>query len=236
MVHLFVPPSLRHFAPRRVLPSPSSRHTALEYDLVEALRPKLVVDLGAGDAVSFFTYCQSMDDHDIDGVCYAIDAWVDASRASSAATFEAVNAYGRRFYPGLYYVVKMAPYEARVHFAENSIDLLRVDGTRPEVIAGADVEAWYRRVRPGGVIAWHGASSESKLWPLLASRSAAVVFEAGQGLGLVLKAGGEPRGELLQLLFRDNRAAELAPFYAHVQEHLEYKRLVTIGLEQAGSR
>jgi hypothetical protein len=55
MVHLYVPPSLRRFVPRWVRPTQALRYVPLEYDLVEALQPELVVDLGTGDALSFFT-------------------------------------------------------------------------------------------------------------------------------------------------------------------------------------
>lgn len=201
---------------------------ALEYDLVEALRPKLVVDLGAGDATSFFTYCQSMHDHDVDGVCYAIDVWEGAEGKHPLAAFDAINDHGRKFYPGLYYLVKMVPHDARRHFAEESIDLLRVNGARPDVIAGADVEAWYRRVRPGGVIAWHGAGTEPKLWSLIASRCPNVTFRGAGALGVALKPGQEPHGELLRLLFQDDEGAALEHFYAHVHEHMEFKRLLEI--------
>jgi hypothetical protein len=226
MVHLYVPPSLRRFAPRRVLPGPALCYVPLEYDLVAALRPRLVVDLGAGNALSFFTYCQSMHEHDIDGICYAIDTWPADAQVEPQATFDAISDHGRKFYPGIYYLVKLAPWEARRHFEEETIDLLRIDGTRPDVIGGADVEAWYRRVRPGGVIAWYGAAGAPKLWSLLASRCPSVTLQEAGGLGLAHKPGGAPRGELLRLLFVENRVAELERFYAHVHAHHEQRRLV----------
>src|ERR1041385_1674635 len=217
MLHLYVPPSLRRFAPKRTVPGPGTRHVALEYDLVEGLRPTLVVDLGAGDAASFFAYCQSMIDHDIDGSCYAFDPWDDAPGTLPEATLDAVMAHGRAHYPGISYFVSMAPAHARRHFDEETIDLLRVDGTRPDVIAGADVEAWFRRVRPGGVIAWHGAAADPSLWSLVAARCRAVVCAAGRGgLGLARKDGPPSSAELLRLLFVDGEGADLERFYKHV--------------------
>jgi hypothetical protein len=227
MLHVFAPPSMRRFSPRRVLPGPGARHAALEYDLVEALRPTLVVDLGAGDASSFFAYCQSMVDHDIDGSCYAIDVWADVPGLHPDATLEAIRQHGRGNYPGIAYFVNAPPFEARRHFAEETIDLLRIDGTRPEVVAGADVEAWYRRVRPGGVIAWYGAQKERSLWSLLAPRCRTAVFSDGRGgLGLAMKDGPPPAADLVRLMFAEGEVADLERFYKHVHEHLELGRLL----------
>jgi hypothetical protein len=206
------------------------RHAGLEYDLVEALRPSLVVDLGAGDCASFFTYCQSMLEHDTDGSAYAIDTWEDPRATNPHSTFDAVSGYGRASYAGISYFVRMAPSDARRLFDENTIDLLRVDGTRPDVIAGADVEDWFRRVRPGGVIAWHGAAAEPALWSLVAFRSPSVVFAGGRGgLGLLRKGDSQATAELLRLLFVEDERRDLERFYEHVDEYLEFGRLLAVG-------
>jgi hypothetical protein len=224
-MHLFIPPSVRRFAPDRTLPGPGLRHAGLEYDLVEALRPELVVDLGTGDAMSFFAYCQSMIDHDVDGTCYAIDTWEESSTTHPQATFDAILAHGRARYPGISYFVRMPPIEGQRHFSENTIDLLRVDGTRPSVIAEADVEAWLRCVRAGGIIVWHGTEANPGAWSVLTAQCRAAVFSAGRGgLGLARKEGPEPTAELLRLLFVEDEAMDLERLYRHVHEHLEFGR------------
>lgn len=225
MLRLLVPPSLRRLSQPRVVPGSNSLHVGLEYDLVEALRPGLVVDLGTGDGTSFFACCQSMHDHGVDGLAYAIDAWTEPP-AHPEASLDAQRAHARARYAGFTYFVEMPPHQALRHFAEGSVDLLRLDGTRPDVIAGADVEAWYRRVRPGGVIAWHGAEAEGTLWPLVAGRCRSVVFTGGRGgLGLALKPGPASPPPFLELLLAHGELAGLEAFYAHVHAHHELLRL-----------
>jgi hypothetical protein len=210
------------------------RHVALEYDLAAALRPQLVVDLGAGDGASFFAFCQALVDHEIDGSCYAIDAWQESPEVHPEATFGAVSAYGRAHFPGISYFVRAPAAEARRHFDEGSIDLLRLDGTRPDVIAGADVEAWFRRVRPGGLILWHGAAADPALWSLVASRCRNAVFAEGRGgLGLARKEGPAPQEELLRLLFEEGEGPDLERFYKHVHEHLDFSRLLALATQPA---
>lgn len=231
MVHLFAPPSVRRFSPRRVVSGPGMRHVGLEYDLVAALRPSLVVDLGAGDGASFFAYCQSMLEHDVDGLCYAFDTWAESQEANDVASFESVSAHGRSSYAGFSYFVRLDPAGARRHFDAASIDLLRVDGTRPGFVDGDAAEDWLSAVKPGGVIAWHGADIEPSGWSRIASRCNHFVFPEGRhGLGLARKDGLEPAPGLLELLFVDGEGQELIPFYTHVYEHLELARLVALAL------
>jgi hypothetical protein len=228
VVRLFMPPSMRRFSPRRVVPGARMRHVALEYDLVEALQPGLVVDLGAGDCMSFFTTCQSMVENDVDGVCYAFDTWSEPTPSPEAA-FENVRDHGRSHYPGISYLVKMSPLEAERHFEDASIDLLRVDGARSDIVAALDIEQWFRRVTAGGIIVWHAANADSSPWSVVASRCATVLFSSTRGnLGLARKEGPPPRTELLRLLFAEGEGSSLARLYEHIHEHLEFGRLLSV--------
>ena len=226
-VRLFVPPSARRFSPRRVVPGPGMRHVAVEYDLVAALRPALIVDLGAGDCASFFAYCQSMVEHDVDGSCYAIDLWQD-----DGAAFDEVSGHGRGHYAGVSYFVRMPPADAIRHFDDETIDVLRIDATRSDGVVGDDLDAWFRKVRPGGVVVWHGAASNPDGWSWLAARCSAVTFSEGRGgLGLARKDGPPPTEELVRLLFHDGEGADVERFYKHVHEHLEFARLLAVALK-----
>ena len=105
MEHLYLPPSLRYLEPMRVVPSEPMAHTSFVYDLVEALRPELVVDVGAGAGVVFSIVCQSMRDHDIDGTAYAIDPWTDdEGKAEDDPTrWEVLNDFLRAYFRGVSY-------------------------------------------------------------------------------------------------------------------------------------
>lgn len=227
MPSVYMPPSLRHFEPRRVIPGPGSRHVALEYDLVEALRPQLVVDAGAGDAVPFFTYCQSMQDHDVDGSAYAIEDWDPSLETGHAeARFNAIEAHGRKYYPGIYYLMRMPPEPAFFHFGEGTIDLLRLDG--PRFQDPATLDSWTNRVKPGGVIVFAGAAHESAQagWARVAALGRSCLFSDGRGLGLC-KTNGGPDAELpdlLRLSLVEGQLSALETFYAHAREHHQMKR------------
>lgn len=229
MPSVYIPPSLRHFEPRRVIPGPGSRHIALEYDLVAATRPRLVVDAGAGDAVPFFTYCQSMKDHDVDGSAYAIEDWDPAAEpAHPEAALTAIEAHGRKFYPGIYYLMRIPPEPAFFHFGEGTIDLLRLDG--PRFGDPAVLEPWLGRVRPGGVIVFAGAAHPSAApgWARVAGVGQSCLFSDGRGLGLCLTPGGagEELPDLLRLALVEGQLPALESFYSHAREHHQLRRAV----------
>src|SRR5204863_484906 len=82
MERLYLPPSLRYLEPMRVVRGASLDHTSFAYDLVTALRPRLVVDVGTGAGMFMAVACQAMRDHDIDGLVHGIDPWSDDEGAA----------------------------------------------------------------------------------------------------------------------------------------------------------
>ena len=100
---IYFPPSMQHFEARRMVFSTWVDHMPFGYDIVEAVRPRNLVELGAYNGLSFFTFCQSMQEHDIDGVAYAIDCWEgdEHTDAYDDSIYEGVRDHAREHYRGL---------------------------------------------------------------------------------------------------------------------------------------
>ncbi|HVU02792.1 MAG TPA: class I SAM-dependent methyltransferase [Polyangiaceae bacterium] len=223
MTALFLPPSMRHFVPKRPGTSLSGRHLALEYDLVEALRPRLLVDVGAGDATSFFTLCQSMKEHDVDGSAYALDVWEQPEPADQGI-FGALSAYARQTYPGIHYLMRMPLAAGLRHFGEGTVDLVRLDAGRVATGEAGSVGDWAARVRPGGVLLLHGTAEPPADLP----EGTGVRFADAPGLLLHRRAGGSPpEAELLRLLFVEGEGPALERLYRHIRQHRELRVLLS---------
>ena len=220
---LYLPPSLRRFEPRWVVEGARIEFIELAYDLVHALRPRLVVDLGAGNATSFFTFCQAVHDYDIDGTCYAVDPLFpdEDDQVQSNASFDAINEHARKHYPGLAYLVPVKPSAARQSFGMGTIDLLRIDGTRSDLVSADELGDWIRRLSPGGVLLYYGIdhAGAAAAWRGIANEHESFDLEREPGLGVIRKAGGESRAELLELLFDDREQLDVRRFYDHIREH-----------------
>ena len=69
---IYFPPSLQRFEPRRMVFSTWVDHLPFAYDLVADLRPGVVVELGVYNGLSFFTFCQALIEHNVEGVALSL--------------------------------------------------------------------------------------------------------------------------------------------------------------------
>ena len=208
---IYLPPSLRGFEPKRMVFSTWVDHLPFAYDLVETIRPKLVVELGAYNGLSFFAFCQSMLENNIDGVAYAVDCWEGDKHtdAYDDSIYKDVQNHAREHYRGFTYLLKMFFNEALQHFDDDSIDLLHIDGLHTYDAVKEDFTNWYPKVKPGGIILFHDVMAKIKdfgVWKyfeeLEGQHDEVFKFYHGFGLGAIRKPGGDREpNQLLDIMF-----------------------------------
>lgn len=239
MTQIFYPPSIHSFEPRHVAFSAWIDHVPFGYDLVAGLRPRRLVELGTSTGMSYFGFCQAMKEHQIDGICHAVDTWEGDAHtgAYDDSVFNLVNAHNRANYHGFSYLLRMRFEEALTHFDDDSIDLLHIDGLHTYEAVKQDFDTWYPKVRPGGIILFHDIQSRMKdfgVWKywqdLEGQYDETFGFDHGFGLGVLRKPGGDRSHdcELVQLLFAADpeTRTRLRKFYVHASKHLNNERLV----------
>jgi hypothetical protein len=210
-------------------------HLPFAYDLVHDLRPRIIVELGTQGGMSYFTFCQAVRDHGLDGRCYAIDTWEgDAhSGAYEDSVYQKVREYNDVHYKDFSELLRMR-FEVAVHqFRDESIDLLHIDGFHTYEAVRADFESWYPKVAPGGVVLFHDIAARLfdfgawRYWSELTRTHRTFTFRHGFGLG-VLRKPGPPAEDppLVGLLFSTDRATQnnLRTFYVHAAKHWDLLR------------
>lgn len=239
MAIVYTPPSIRHFEPLHIVFSTWIDHLPFGYDLVTALRPRVLVELGTHKGLSYFTFCQAIKENQIDGLCYAVDTFEGDQHTDKydEAVFNAVNDHNRQNYHGFSYLMRMLFNDALRHFNDDSIDLVHIDGFHTYEAVSEDFTNWYPKVKPGGLMLFHDVQARLqdfgawKFWDELRAQHESFTFNHGFGLGVLRKPGGD-RGndaDLLKLLFADRSeeaAAALRAFYVHASKHLENNRKV----------
>ena len=217
-MQVYLPPSLRHFDKNFKILSSWIDHVPFGYDLVESLRPEITVELGTHEGLSFYTFCQSIIDHHIDGVCYAVDTWEGEQHAGKYddSVFLKVRDFCRENYPGCSYLMRMYFEEAKNHFDSETVDLIHIDGLHTYDAARQDYEAWYPKLKKGGVMLFHDITARRddfgvwRLWSELEANDDVDTFhfKHGYGLGVVRKRGVElsQKSCLLNIMF--NGSAE----------------------------
>lgn len=218
---IYVSPAMRRLAIRRMSGGPWTSHIPFAYDLVAALKPRLVVDIGASPDLSCFAFCQSIQEHELDALCYTVGDW-------DGPALDDISAYNRRLYVGFSYLMQMPLHQALGHFSDESIGLLHFDCVGR--IEGSEdfFESWYSKLRPGGVFLIHGTavpgSDGASVWRDRAAYGG-FGFEHGRGLGVIRKP--DPNGQLapglMQLLFGEDEADrnQLSSLYAHIAQYHE---------------
>lgn len=233
---IYFPPSLQGFEPKRMVFSTWVDHLPFAYDLVAALKPSLLVELGVYNGLSFFTFCQSMVDHDIEGVAYGVDCWEgdEHTDAYDDSIYDDCNEHAREHYRGMTYLLRMFFNEALQHFNDESVDLLHIDGLHTYEAVKEDFTNWYPKVRPGGIVLFHDVMARIKdfgAWKyfeeLEQEHEDIFKFNHGFGLGVLRKPGGEPTNEpIFDLLFSKDEETRkrLRQFYVHAGHFLESRR------------
>jgi predicted O-methyltransferase YrrM len=157
MTRIYLPPSIRGFEPRHVVFSTWMDHQPFGYDLVAAVRPKLLVELGTHRGLSFFTFCQAMKESGADGLCYGVDTFEGDAHTGAYGdeVFREVEAHAREHYPGFAYLLRTTFERAAGQFCEESLDLLHIDGLHTYAAVSADFATWFPKVRPGGIVLFH---------------------------------------------------------------------------------
>jgi hypothetical protein len=210
-------------------------HMAFAYDLVECLRPSVVVELGTYNGLSFFTFCQSMKENNIEGMCYAVDTWEGDTHTGGYdnSIVNDVRAHAREHYRGFTYLLQMLFNEAVQHFDDESIDLLHIDGLHTYEAVKEDFETWYPKVSPGGIILFHDIEARMKdygvwkFWAELTEEHETFHFHHGFGLGVLRKPGGQRESQqLFDLMFhsRPGEQQKLRQMYVMASHYLDSRR------------
>ncbi len=230
---IYFPPSLQRFEPKRMVFSTWVDHLCFAYDLIETLRPKITVELGVYNGLSFFTFCQSMVENDVEGVAYGIDCWEGDEHTDSYddSIYQDVAEHARAHYRGMTYLLRMFFNEALQHFEPDSIDLLHIDGLHTYEAVQEDFNNWYPKVKPGGIVLFHDVMARIKdfgAWKffeeLEAEHDEIFRFNHGFGLGVLRKPGGERQpSQLMDLMFSGDPDIErrLRQLYVHAGLFIE---------------
>lgn len=183
------------FSPRS-LQSPNAwvGHLPFAAWVIQEVSPKIFVELGTHSGNSFFSFCQSVVEAGISTKCYAVDIWQGDEHAGqyNEEIFAEVNAHHQEHYAGFSRLLRMTFDDAVTYFADESIDLLHIDGLHTYEAVRHDFETWLPKLAPGAVVMFHDTNVRErnfgvwKLWEELQARYPNnLEFVHSHGLGVV---------------------------------------------------
>lgn len=214
-VHPFWLSAASYWTPPRIVTSAWLEHAPFAYWLVDALRPRRVIELGTHFGFSFFVICEAAKRLGLPTEVYALDSWEGDHQAGfyDDQVFESVVETVTADYPDQGHTVRGYFGDSRPKFADDSVDLLHIDGRHRYEDVRQDFETWRSTVRDGGAILFHDTEERGgdfgvwRLWAELRDQNPSFSFTHGHGLGII--GVGEVPDPVTALFDADRRETDI---------------------------
>lgn len=183
----FIPNSLE-------IPNAWVGHLPFAAWVIQEVSPRIFVELGTHSGNSFFSFCQSVSENGLTTKCFAVDTWQGDEHAGHYGdeVFSKVSAHHQAHYDGFSRLLRMTFDEAVTYFADESIELLHIDGLHTYEAVKHDFETWLPKLAAGAIVIFHDTNVRErhfgvwKLWEELQVRYPKnLEFLHSNGLGIL---------------------------------------------------
>ncbi len=188
-------------------------HVAFAHWLVQAMRPRVVVELGTHHGVSYASFCHAVAARALPARCFAVDTWVGDAQAGAYGedVYADLKRFNDTYYSAFSTLLRGTFDEALQRFPDRCIDLLHIDGQHGYEMVRHDFETWLPKLTDQAVVLFHDTAVRDptfgvwQLWDELTRRYPSFAFEHGFGLG-VLAVGPAPAAAIAALCALNNPA------------------------------
>src|SRR6516162_6303822 len=167
-------------------------HVPFAHWLVAVTRPRLLVELGTRNGVSYSAFCEAVVNCKLDTHCFAVDTWKgdDHSGFYSEEVYLDLCRFQDERYSAFSKLLRCGFDEAVSYFADSSIDLLHIDGLHTYEAVRRDFESWQPKLSESGVVLFHDTNIREgdfgvwRFWEELRTQFPSFEFLHGAGLGV----------------------------------------------------
>ncbi len=180
-------------APRSGVRSGWYGHVPFARWIVEALRPRRLVELGTHNGVSYAAFCEAVKDAGLDAKCFAVDTWEGDEHAGMYGedVYESLRRFHDARYSAFSEMVRSTFDDALDYFRDGSIDLLHIDGCHSYDQVRHDFERWKPKLTDRAVVLLHDTNVRERnfgvwrFWAELRQEHPGFEFLHEHGLGVL---------------------------------------------------
>ena len=175
-------------------------HVSFGHWLVDALRPRTIVELGTHNGVSFAAFCNAATRRGLTTRCFAVDSWKGDDHAGhyDESVYEDLHAFIAARFVHSATLVRSFFDQALPLFGAGSIDLLHIDGLHTYEAVRHDFEVWRPKLSDRAVVLFHDTVVRAKdfgvwrLWGELTQQYSGFNFHHSAGLGVLAVGNAVP--------------------------------------------
>jgi rhamnan synthesis protein F/methyltransferase family protein len=204
-------------------------HIPFAFWIVEALRPRMLVELGTHKGDSYCAFAQAVAALSLDAACYAVDTWQGDEHAGlyGEEVFEELRHYHEPRYGRFSQLIRSSFDDAAKYFAEGSIDLLHIDGLHTYEAVAHDFERWRSKLSNRAVVLFHDIDVREnqfgvwRFWTEVVRDFPSFTFHHSHGLGMLAVGAemAEPIKRLSSFDAVDSNQVRL--FFSHLGKTLQ---------------
>ncbi|WBU63770.1 class I SAM-dependent methyltransferase [Paracoccus aerodenitrificans] len=169
-----------------------TEHLPFAFWIIQALRPRSLVELGTHLGTSYFGFCQAVARFSTDTACYSVDTWQGDEHAGfyGNEVYDTVKAYNHANFSGFSTLVRSTFQDALPYFTDGSIDLLHIDGCHSYEAVRSDFQSWLPKLSDRGIVLMHDTNVRERDFGVFRFveelRSDYPIFEFLHGHGLAV--------------------------------------------------
>src|SRR5262249_19018317 len=132
-------------------------HVPFAFWLVANARPRVIVELGTGNGVSYSAFCEAVLQTRSEAKCYSVGLWKGDEHAGfyEESVYLDLTAFHQHRYGQFSELIRSSFDEALQHFENGAIDLLHIDGLHTYEAVKHDFEAWLPKLSAYALVLFH---------------------------------------------------------------------------------
>lgn len=207
-------------------------HVFFVRDLIEHLRPSLIVELGVHKGDSLFAIGQSCEESNLETKIFGIDHWRGDSHAGKVddKIFSNVSNISNNNFKNIT-LIQSSFDDALKSFDNQSVDIIHIDGFHSYEAAKNDFENWFPKLKDDGVLLMHDISSLNDdfgvvdFWNEIKREFITVQFEHSQGLGILFNRGFRKKTNYFKRLLNSKYIGFFKTYYSLHSTILRLKKV-----------